>query len=260
MTRQARQLSLSGIYHIFFRGVNHCHLFESPDDYEKIISMLSVIKGELALEVYAYCIMSNHVHFVIKEKLPGDIIVAMRKLLGPYANWFNRKYERCGALISNRYNSKCIENDGYLLSVVRYIHQNPLAAGTVKHIGEYRWSSYRDYINNCSLLTDTDFVLSIFADNVGSGKKECEKFALYHEDIEDFENDDNAYPEKEMTTVGDARKRIINLLNGAEPNSICGLPKDERNSLLLLMRNQGISIRQIERATGVPRGIIARVN
>jgi len=264
MSRQARQFASSGIYHIVFRGVNHCHLFEAPDDFEKLLILLRAIKVELALEVYAYCLMSNHAHLIVKEKSPGDIVLAMRKLLGPYANWFNTKYERSGALIANRYKSECIEDDRYLLTLVRYIHQNPLTAGAARHIDGYRWSSYRDYYinncapnncmsNNCTTLTDTDFVLGIFADK---HEKALAEFAFYHETLEtrDYSN-----PEKQTNNEEDVREIIIRLLGGKEPSSVCGLPRDERDSLLVLMRNQGLSIRQIERATGVSRGIVAKV-
>ena len=247
MSRKPRNMSSSGIYHIVFRGVNHCHLFEVPEDYEKMLGTLDNIKKELALEVYAYCLMSNHAHLLIKEKTSGDIVLAMRKLLGPYANWFNKKYQRNGALIANRFKSECVEDDRYLLTLVRYIHQNPLTAGAAKDIGEYRWSSYCDYINNNSSLTDTCFVLDLFADG--------RELIAFHEILESKDCSD---PEKKSSTEFDIREKIINLLGGIEPHSVCGLPKNERDSLLIIMRSQGISIRQIERATGISKSVIAR--
>ena len=145
MARLARQISESGLYHIVFRGVNKQSIFEEEADYIRLKVILSELKAEMKFEIYVYCFMSNHVHILLKEQNMGDISLFMKRLLTRYARWYNIKYKRSGALIANRYKSQPVDVDEYFLSVVRYIHQNPIKAGMVEHIGDYRWSSYNEY-------------------------------------------------------------------------------------------------------------------
>ena len=118
MSRLARQFSLTGLYHIVFRGINKQNIFEETEDYQKIIKTLQELKKELKFEIYTYCLMSNHVHLLLKEKNTGDISQIMKRLLTKYVMWYNKKYHRTGALIANRYKSQPIEVDEYFLSVV----------------------------------------------------------------------------------------------------------------------------------------------
>ena len=159
MSRQPRQLSQSGLYHIVFRGVNRQHIFEEDKDYQKMIETLEKLKKDISFEIYAYCFMSNHVHILLKENKELDISLIMKRLLTKYARWYNIKYDRSGALIANRYKSEAVEVDEYFLSVVRYIHQNPLKAKMIENIRDYKWSSYLDYINMADGITDKEFVL-----------------------------------------------------------------------------------------------------
>ncbi|MDR0783301.1 MAG: transposase [Propionibacteriaceae bacterium] len=237
-----------------FRGVNHCQLFEENEDFEKLLTILTKVKSETDLKVLAYCLMSNHAHLLIREKSPGDIVTAMRRTLAPYASWFNKKYGRSGALITNRYKSECVTNDAYLLTVVRYIHHNPIEAGITTTPRSYRWCSYQNYLTGRSALTDVDFVLSMFAPN--------------HPDaIQQFEKFHNDYPNEEPINLPQDYKRnrddqirieLTNHYDGIQPTAINTLPKTQRDTILAFLREKGFSIRQIERTTGVPRGIIAR--
>jgi len=252
MARRLRTFSETGIYHIVFRGVNHCHLFEEDEDFAKFLDLFAKVKEDLSLEVFAYCLLDNHVHLLIKEQTLGDIIMAMRKLLTPYACWFNQKYLRSGALIANRYRSECVESDEYLLTLVRYIHQNPLKAGITKRLASYRYSTYRDYATGRQGLCDTDFVMSMFSDDQTQA---VELFASFHAITDDR---DFSLPEKKQKSESQIRQEILACLGDINPSALSGMPKAERNALLATLREQGFSIRQIERVTGVPRGIVAR--
>ncbi len=159
MNRQALQYSQSGLYHIVFRGMNRHNIFEEEGDFIKIKDIIQSLKQEMQFEIYAFCLMTNHVHILLKENNIGDISVIIKRLLTRYAGWFNRKYLRNGSLIANRYKSQPVERDEYLLSLTRYIHQNPIIAKIVTEIDKYKWSSYSEYIHE-SKLTDTEFILS----------------------------------------------------------------------------------------------------
>ena len=115
MSRLARQYSETGLYHIVFRGQNKQHIFEEDKDYEKMLEIILDLKQEMEFEIYAYCLMSNHVHLVLKEKEMGQISMIMKRLLSKYVRWYNVKYKRTGALIANRYKSKPVDTDQYFL-------------------------------------------------------------------------------------------------------------------------------------------------
>jgi REP element-mobilizing transposase RayT len=104
--------------------------------------------------------MINHVHLLFREKQLGDISLIMKRLLTQYAMYFNRKYQRSGALIASRYKSVPVEVDEYFIPLQRYIHQNPLKAGLVTKLEEYPFSSYSEYLFGGELV-DTVFSLGM---------------------------------------------------------------------------------------------------
>lgn len=244
MGRLAREISPTGLYHIVFRGINKQNIFEESEDYKKIIEIIQNIKDEHDFEIYAYCLMSNHVHLLIKEAFSGDISQIMKRILTRYVMWFNRKYNRSGALIANRYKSQPVAIDEYFLSVVRYIHQNPLKANLVDKISDYSWSSYNDYIKEQETLVDRRFVIEMLP---------VSEFEQFHK-IE--EKEIFCVNDKLKKTDESIRRYIIQNLK-IEPKVIGTLEKNERNSILKQLKSM-YSIRQIERVTGISRGIIAK--
>ena len=242
MSRLARKISESGLYHIVFRGINRQRIFEEEPDYIKLKNILIELKKEMGYEVYVYCFMSNHVHILLKEKNMGDISLIMKRLLTKYARWYNIKYGRSGALIANRYKSKPIDVDEYFLSVVRYIHQNPIKAKLVDDIAEYKWSSYVEYITDSEGLSDKEFVLEMLS------KDEFIEFHKIEEELK-FSVDD-----KVKFTDDEVRRNILKEL-GIEPKLIGEMEKNRRNEVLKHLKSK-YSIRQLERVTGVSRGVI----
>ena len=166
----------------------------------------------------------------------------MKRLLTKYARWYNIKYHRSGALIANRYKSQPVEVDNYFLSVVRYIHQNPVRANIAKKPENYKWSSYSYYLNKDSGIVDTDFLLSMIGVN---------EFKEFHNIAEEeiFLVDD-----KVKITDEKIRREIIKKFS-IEPKEIGTFDKEKRNSILRELKSR-YSIRQIERVTGISRGIV----
>ena len=245
MGRQAREISGSGFYHVVFRGINHQHIFEEAADYDYFLQVLRDLKSDMGFELHAYCLMSNHVHFLLKEKQAGNISLIMKRLLTKYAMFFNRKYLRSGALIASRYKSEPVEADEYFIPLQRYIHQNPLRAGLVKKLEEYPFSSYKDYLRGGG-LADTAFAFEI------TGREEWFRLHQLHTD-DVFEISGKVSP-----TDGEIRRRIMQYTNGSEPHEIGSWEKDKRDFLLKTLKAAGLSIRQIERATGISRGVVAK--
>lgn len=244
LAREGRKLSSTGFYHVIIRGINRQHLFEEENDYNYFLESIENLKREMRFEVHAYCLMSNHVHILLREKEIGDISQIMKRLLTKYAMYFNRKYERKGALIGSRYKSIPVEVDEYFIPLIRYIHQNPHKAGQVKNFADYRYSSYQEYIGR-GRLTTTDFSL----DMVGR-----EEWTRLHNILEEqnFEIVGKKMSEEKI------RREILECVGGRDPYEIGSIPKLERNEIIRQLKEEGLSIRQIERATGISRGIVAK--
>jgi len=245
MGRKARQLSSSGFYHIVFQGINHQHIFEDECDYNYFLKALRELKADLAFEVHAYCLMSNHVHLLFREKQLGDISLIMKRLLTKYAMYFNRKYQRSGALIASRYKSVSVEVDEYFIPLQRYIHQNPLKAGLATKLEDYSFSSYKEYLVGGELV-DTALALGMV------GRDEW--ISIQQE------------PTNEVFDISgrislsdeEVRRIIMRSTHGREPHEIGSWTKQERDSMLQKLKAEGLSIRQIERATGISRGVVAK--
>ena len=115
MPRAARVKSKTGIYHIILRGINRQIIFEDEEDSLKFLQTLSEYKEKSKYEIYAYCLMGNHVHILIKEG-KEELGIAMRRIGASYVYWYNWKYERNGHLFQDRYKSEAVEDDKYLLT------------------------------------------------------------------------------------------------------------------------------------------------
>lgn len=161
MPRQARKVSKTGIYHIMLRGINRQRVFQDDEDCCVFINSIRKVKTKSKFELYAYCIMGNHVHLLLREK-DEPVSLIMQRVCSSFVYWYNIKHDRFGHLFQERFKSEAVENDKYLLTVLRYIHQNPVKAKIVEQIKDYRWSSYHEYINKNSLV-DVEFIHEFFS-------------------------------------------------------------------------------------------------
>ena len=162
MPRTARKISKTGFYHIIIRGVNKTEIFIDDEDRKMFLHLLKYYSVELNCKIYTYCLMSNHVHLLIEDK-ELKIGELMKNVTCVYAGEFNKKHERVGHLFQDRFKSQNVENQNYLLRLIRYIHRNPEKAGICK-TEDYKWSSYSEVIYG-SKIVDRDFILSIYSDN-----------------------------------------------------------------------------------------------
>ena len=247
MPRTARKLSNSGYYHIVSRGNGKQILFEEEADYLFFLKTLSECLKEESFEVIAYCLMENHFHLLLK--IGSDMDRIMQKISTTYALYYNSKYERSGHLFQDRYRSIPIENDLALLSVVRYIHNNPVKAG-ICPVDKYRWSSWRAYYTGKSSQVSTRLVLELTGGLNGfltlSGQED--DVADEHRKLED----NRRLPDDHAQQI---IKDILRLESGTK---IQDMGKNDRNTALHTLKEEGLSIRQIERLTGISRSIIMR--
>jgi len=126
------------------RGIERTNIFRIDRDLEDFLNQLSEQCEEGNLIVYAWCLLSNHFHLLVRTGRQS-ISRSMKKLLTGYVVNFNLRYKRTGHLFQNRYKLIICENDPYLLELTRYIHLNPVRAGIVgglKELNQYRWSGH----------------------------------------------------------------------------------------------------------------------
>lgn len=179
MPRQARLDVPGALHHIMVRGNNKTNIFSDDLDRSKFLQRLGENIVEAKCSVYAWVLMSNHVHILFKSGQKG-ISAVMRKLLTWYAVYFNRRHKRTGHLFENRYKSILCEEDRYLLALIRYIHLNPIRVGMVKTLEEldrYPWSGHSVVMgkSECHWM-DTDNVLLQFNDTKRKARNAYRKF------------------------------------------------------------------------------------
>jgi len=252
LPRKARQRSESGIYHLMIRGINRQHIFKDVEDMRYFLQVLHKLKNECEFALYGYCFMGNHVHLLLHEN-SVSISQIMRKLGSSYVYWYNRKYERVGYLFQDRFKSESVEDDSYFLTVLRYIHQNPFKAGLTASIKQYKWSSYPDYLSTKG-ATDIDFALNIFSQ---SRKKAIDQFIDFHNE----KNDDCCLDMETIQRLPDKEAiEIITGLCGVEkPSDLQKVSASDRDAYLKQLKEKhNLSIRQIERLTGIDRNVVFR--
>ena len=131
MSRQSRIDAPGALQHIIVRGIERQAIFKHGKDYRDFLTRLGSIVVQTETPCFAWALMTNHVHLLLRTGLV-PISTIMRRLLTGYAQQFNRRHRRHGHLFQNRYKSFLCEEQPYLLELVRYIHLNPLRAGQVK--------------------------------------------------------------------------------------------------------------------------------
>jgi putative transposase len=130
-------------HHIVQRGHNRQVIFAAPEDYERYLETLREFKAEYGVAVYAFCLMTNHVHLLLAPREPAGIGKLMKRLAGRQTRHHNRLEGRSGTLWEGRYKSSLVQREDYLLACCRYIELNPVRARMVATPQEYVWSSCR---------------------------------------------------------------------------------------------------------------------
>ena len=242
MPRQARRMSESGYMHLIVRGIGKQTLFEEASDYRYFLSRLERYSLETSVRICAYCLMENHVHLLARDDNKNTPLF-MKKLGISYSGYYNKKYDRQGHLFQDRYLSEPIENEAYLLTAFRYILNNPVEAG-ICPAAEYEWSSYRLY-GNADTFVDTTLLFEL----IGDGERYKAFIAA--------ENDDHCLEYHGLRRDDQwARDVIQKCLGEANGIALQGYERAKRDDALKRLKEQGLSIRQIERLTGINRGVI----
>jgi putative transposase len=165
MARQWRIEFKGGIYHILSRGNQRQIIFRDDQDREMFIDLLGDASIRFSIEIYAYVLMDNHYHILLKTKKP-NLSKAMQWIGSTYTRRFNITHQQNGHLFQGRFKSILVENETYLLRLSYYIHRNPLRAGIVSRLADYPWSSYQAYAYKKAFFPNwlqVRFILSKFS-------------------------------------------------------------------------------------------------
>ena len=287
MARTARKKSESGIYHVMLRGIDHREIFIDDEDCQRFLDALeqcvkdgpgntpgdgssvptsdtsdtgdgsAVLAGDRTdvtvpvssladrsnrpSVLFAYCLMGNHIHLLLREGAEG-LSSFMKRVGVRYVYWYNWKYQRTGHLFQDRFRSEAVETDEYFLTALRYIYQNPVKAGLCEDIGGYRWSSYGVLKPNKEWPLDPPE----FTPELEAFLREPGEEVLLDMDREGRVGD------------RDAGKLICELAGLQSSLDFVSLPTETQRQLILQLRDDRLSIRQLARLTGLSKGIVEK--
>lgn len=165
MSRLPRLDAPGLLQHVISRGIERTSIYRDDCDRDAFLRRLEQVLEETQTRCYAWCLMDNHFHLLLKT---GDVPLGrfMNRLLGGYSLCFNRRHKRAGHLFQNRYKSFVCQDDGYFLALVRYIHLNPLRSmlvPTLEGLESYRYSGHRHLMGQANLSwQDGEAVLGLF--------------------------------------------------------------------------------------------------
>ena len=242
MSRRARQRSGTDIYHVILRGINRQQIFYDEEDYDYFIRLLNRFQKVSQYEVYAYCLMGNHIHLLIKvhQESLGTIF---QRIGASFVYWYNLKYQRVGHLFQDRFKSEPVENERYFLTVMRYIFRNPVKAGICTSPFDYPYSNAKAVISQGGPAFPCDITDDELADFI----------AQEHEDIC---MDISEEPRRGVTES--AAKNLIRKEFGTLFPTMSKENRQALNASIIRLVKQGVSIRQLSRLTGISKSIIER--
>ena len=150
-------------YHVLSRGNEKREIFHDHRDCARFLDTVDEMVERFKLEVHAFVLMRNHYHLLVRTR-EANLSRAIQWLGVSYSTWFNRRHQRSGHLFQGRFKSFVIENERYFLALSHYIHGNPIRAGFVKQLSQYRWSSYHTYAHTKHQVPwlTTDLILGLY--------------------------------------------------------------------------------------------------
>ena len=250
LPRKARTVSNTGIYHVMIRGNNKQDIFFDTEDRLFFLKVIRECKQTMEFELYAYCLMSNHVHMLIKPT--SEPIDRIYKKIGTrYVIWFNRKYDRVGHLFQDRFKSENVETERYFLTVLRYIIQNPRKADIEKTFGSYRWNCWHDYAG----CEDNSIIDRYFAINVAGSEESLISYLQQQNSDTALEMSEHENKLSDTAAI-DVMRKITGCNSAVEYKSA---DKSTRKNQIDQMLDAGVSVKQIADFTGLSASSVYRI-
>ena len=253
MASAKRKRSISGYYHVFQRGVNKFDIFEDDEDRSTYLKILREEAEDHGVTICSWCLMSNHTHLVVRADLE-DLSNMMRDLGSRYARRFNARHGRTGPLFEGRFISVCIDGHSQFIAAIRYVHRNPIEHEEATLLGEYKWTSYKEYVSNSPDICEIEFALELFGG--------IEKFIRTHREQWPYERhvDIGTYGallDDQARTLADKALETADFNVGiAKIGSLVQELRDE--AIAIVRQSVGCSLSQIQRLSGVPYSAIRR--
>lgn len=254
MPRGAREKSETGIYHIIIRGANRQEIFHDDEDRTRFLETFEKYKNSTKMKVYGWCLMHNHAHLLLEEG-SEELSITMKRIGVSYVWYYNWKYKTTGHLFQDRFKSEKVEKEEYLLTVIRYIHQNPLKAGLVKRIEEWKWSSCLEYYGERLYhqnLLDSKLVLEMFS-------KDKDIAVIRFKEFNEAKNEDKCLEDNKRIRLTDeeAKEEIKKLIPRLQLAQVKSLPKEKRDEVIIrLKRIEGVTQRQLARMLGISPNLV----
>lgn len=252
MARKPRVEFPGAFYHVLARGNQKQKTFLNETDYERYRSRLKHYREKFVFSLYAYVLMPNHVHLLIKTgETPLSKI--MQGLQFSYTQYFNRTHRKVGHLFQGRYKAILCEEESYLLELVRYIHLNPVRAGLVRRPEDYPWSSHPLYLERGkNVWLEKDFVLGLFDSRKGRALPRYRSFIeegmgkgseqrFYDTRDQRYLGDDDFIERTEKKTSQENDRRLWDLPMEKIVNTVAAHFKEDPRALILSGRNRRLA-------------------
>ena len=175
MPRQRRGESSTGMYHVVAKGINKERIFNQNCEKRQVMKLMGKHLKKYPVEIFSYCIMSNHIHLLIRSELK-ILSSYMAVVLAEFAEYYNYKHQRNGHVFQNRFSSECVESARYFWNCMRYIHLNPVKANIVKKPLNYKYSSLKEYEHEDIKLLHKS-AIKIYKNEFA----DFEEYLIYHE-------------------------------------------------------------------------------
>ena len=248
MPRKARKKAESGIYHVMLRGIDRQLIFEDAEDYLRFLDIVQQCHEICDFKLYAYCLMGNHVHLLLKVQNDG-LETIFKRIGGRYVYYYNVKYQRVGHLFQDRFKSEPVDDDAYFLTVLRYIHQNPVKAKLCSKVEDYPFSSFMEYLHE-STFVDTEFALSMI---------ECSEFVRFNNTPNTDTCMEYMTPTRRAVTDTQAQVMIEKISHCKTLTEFQGLDEKKKQYFIKKIYDKGVSVRQLSRLTGTSKGKVERI-
>ena len=202
MGRKPRIEYKGGVYHVIQRGNNREYIFQKKEDKIFLLGLLKQYKSVMNFHVYGFVLMDNHYHLVLKT-IDESLQNIMHRINNKYSKYYNYKNKKTGHVFENRYKGILVMEDKYLLSLIRYVHQNPVKANICKKVEDYEWSSDSHYRMNKQVeIVNVDFILNMFSKNRQEAIKAYREFM-------NIEKMDESMIFEEVEFIGDNHEGTI---------------------------------------------------
>ena len=243
MARKPREISENGTYHVIMRGVAKNNVFTCDDDREKFKEVMFRYCEELKIGLISYILMDNHIHMEVQEMGENNSSLLVRKICISYVqHYFNKKYDRSGALFQHRYKSRAIESKQDVINVSKYIHQNALVQGISE---PFKYTSYSEILDAYDKKCPIKAIFAAPIERMMNKRhfkdmvKKCDKVTLMQEDY--TLNDDQV------------RGYLCRALNIESVGFLHKADRIRRNLALKTLAENGITLKRLSRITSLTK-------